>query len=193
MQRYELDAWLGDDHGLTEDQIDELLTEAAEIEERYPDPDDQAESDAALSAAYRLKIEPAEKVLADFSEQRAQARAAESAAFAGLQQAAQTVIRDGRISEAAFARNVGVDRMTVRKWTQDQRDRDLFDRALFLLVRTNMPPAEQQKLSDAITHRDTSAQAGVLLAALDVNSIDDLQDEDRILIQRAEKRARQIV
>ncbi|MFF3129818.1 hypothetical protein ACFVRD_48480, partial [Streptomyces sp. NPDC057908] len=31
----------GDDHGLTSEQLDELLSEADEIEERYPDADDQ--------------------------------------------------------------------------------------------------------------------------------------------------------
>ncbi|MFB7831993.1 hypothetical protein [Streptomyces sp. NPDC056056] len=193
MQRYELDAWLGDNHGLTEDDLDTLLAEAAEIEERYPDPDDQAERDAALSVAYRLKVESAEDVLSDFSEQRSRARAAESAASAGLQQAAQTVIAGGLISEAAFARNVGVDRMTVRKWTQDQRDRALFDRALYLLLRRATSSTDQQKLNDAIAIRDTGAQAGVLLAALQVHSIETLGDEDRAVVQRAEKRARQIV
>ncbi|MFF8408967.1 hypothetical protein [Streptomyces omiyaensis] len=193
MQRYELDAWLGDNHGLADDDIEQLLTEANEIEERYPDPDDQPERAAALEVAYRLRIEPAESVLADFSEQRAKARAAEAVASAGLQQAAQSVIPAGQLSESAFARHVGVDRMTVRKWTQDQRDRALFDRALFLLVRTTMPAADQLKLTEAIAIRDTSAQAGALLAALQTHSIDDLPESDRVVVQRAEKRARQLV
>lgn len=116
MQQYELEAWLGDDHGLDEDQLAELLDEANEIEERYPDDDDQAERDAALSAAYRLKTEPVEDVLADYGKQRSDARAAASAASAALQQAARTVVGDGRLSEARFSGIATVDRMSVRKW-----------------------------------------------------------------------------
>ena len=117
MQLFELEAWLGDDHGLDEDQLTELLDEANEIEDRYPDADDQAERNAALTAAYRLMTEPVEDVLADYGNQRATARAAASAASAALQQAARTVIADDKLSEAGFARVAQVDRMSVRKWT----------------------------------------------------------------------------
>jgi hypothetical protein len=117
MQQYELEAWLGDDHGLNETELAELLDQANEIEERYPDADDQAERDAALSVAYRLKTEPIEDVLADYGKQRSDARAAASAASAALQQAARTVVADGKLSEAGFARVAEVDRMSVRKWT----------------------------------------------------------------------------
>jgi len=193
MQLHELEAWLGDDHGLTHEQLDELLTEANEIEERYPDTDDQAERDAALSVAYRLKVEPLEDVLADFSKQRADARAAESAASAALQQAAQSVIPDDQLSEAAFARTVGVDRMTVRKWTQDRKDRALFDQVIFMLVRAGMSEVDQQQLSAALGIRDTSSQASVLLTALEVGSTEQFTAEQHAVIARAEKRARQIV
>ncbi|WP_405924840.1 hypothetical protein [Streptomyces sp. NBC_00035] len=120
MQRYELTAWLGDDHGLDEDQLAELLQQADEIEERYADPDDQPERDAALSAAYRLMTEPVEEVLADYGKQRSDARAAASAASAALQQAARTVVADGKLSEAGFSRMASVDRMSVRKWLGKQ-------------------------------------------------------------------------
>lgn len=116
MQRYELEAWLGDDHGLDEGQLLELLGEADEIEDRYPDPDAQAEREAALTTAYRLKTEPVEDVLADYGRQRSDARAAAAAASAALQQAARTVVPDGTLSEAGFSRVAGVDRMSVRKW-----------------------------------------------------------------------------
>lgn len=194
MQQYELEAWLGSDHGLTEDQIAELLTQANEIEERYPDPDDQAERDAALTTAYRLQLEPAEKVLADYSAQRTAARAAESAASAGLQQAAQSLIWDGEWTEAGFARAVNVDRMTVRKWTQDRKDRALFNEAIFALVRIGgMPKEDQQMLNDALGIRDTSGQAGVLLAGLTTCDIEKLSPDQRALVDRAVKRARQLV
>lgn len=115
-QRYELEAWLGDDHGLDEDQLAELLDISDEIAERYPDEGDQPERDAALSAAYRLMVEPVEDVLADYGKQRSDARTAASAASAALQQAARTVVADGKLSEAGFSRVAGVDRMSVRKW-----------------------------------------------------------------------------
>ncbi|MEV5261737.1 hypothetical protein AB0L02_27320 [Streptomyces anulatus] len=193
MQRYELEAWLGDDHHLTDDQLDDLLAEADEISERYPDVDDQPERDAALAAAYRLKIEPATEVLDDLTKQLADARAAESAASAGLQQAAQTVVPDGEFSEAGFARTVGVDRMTVRKWTQDRKDRALFNEAIFLLVRADMSFGDQQQLNDALGIRDTSAQASTLLTALEAGSTESFSAEHKALLQRAEKRARQVV
>ncbi|MFD9249583.1 hypothetical protein [Streptomyces bottropensis] len=120
MQLFELEAWLGDNHGLNEDELIELLDDANEIEGRYPDADDQPERDAALSAAYRLKTEPIEDVLADYGKQRIDARAAASAASAALQQAARTVITDDKLSEAGFARVSRVDRMAVRKWLGKQ-------------------------------------------------------------------------
>jgi hypothetical protein len=116
MQLFELEAWLGDRHGLAEDELTGLLDEANEIEVRYPDTDDQAERDAALTVAYRLKTEPVEDVLADYGKQRSDARAAASAASAGLQQAARAVVAEGKLSEAGFSRVAQVDRMSVRKW-----------------------------------------------------------------------------
>lgn len=119
-QQYVLEAWLGDDHGLNDDQLAELLTISNEIAERYPDEDDQPERDAALSAAYRLMTEPVEDVLADYGKQRSDARAAASAASAALQQAARTVIAPGKLTEAGFGRTARVDRMSVRKWLGKQ-------------------------------------------------------------------------
>ncbi|MFD5577286.1 hypothetical protein [Streptomyces pseudogriseolus] len=194
MQRYELEAWLGDDHGLDEQQLGDLLDEANEIQERYPDPDDQAERDAALATAYRLKTEPAEQVVAEYGQKLTAARAAVAVASAGLQQAAQTAIAKGDFTEAGFARAGGVDRMTVRKWTQDQKDRALFDRALFELVRSHgMSAEDQDKLSEAINIRNTSSQATTLLAALATHSVRYLSEEAKELVARAEKRARQLV
>jgi hypothetical protein len=194
MQLFELEAWLGDDHGLDEQQLTELLDEATEIQERYPDPDDQAERDAALATAYRLKTEPAEQVIADYGQQLTAARAAAAVASAGLQQAAQTTIPNGDFTESGFARAGGVDRMTVRKWTQDQKDRALLDRALFELVRSHgMSVEDQNRLSEAIGIRDTSGQAATLLAALGTHSIEYLSEEAKELVTRAERRARQIV
>ncbi|WP_162603923.1 hypothetical protein [Streptomyces sp. CS014] len=114
MQRYELEAWLGDDHNLTDDQIDELLQQADEINDRCGN--DQDEAREALTAAYRLLSEGPDAVTADLAQRRAAARAAEADALAGLQQIAITRIGRGDATESGFARQAGVDRMTVRKW-----------------------------------------------------------------------------
>lgn len=116
MQQYELEAWLGDDHGLTGEQLTELLDQANEIEERYPDEDDQAERDAALTAAYRLMSGEQGAVIDELAKQLTTARAVEARALAGLGQAARILIPAGEMSEAGFANKAGVDRMTVRKW-----------------------------------------------------------------------------
>jgi len=54
MQRHELEAWLGDDHGLTDSQVDELENTAAEIALRYPGVDDREDAQEALTAAYSI-------------------------------------------------------------------------------------------------------------------------------------------
>lgn len=48
MQRHELEAWLGDDHGLTEVQVTELLAVARDLERQYPGSDNADTRDAAL-------------------------------------------------------------------------------------------------------------------------------------------------
>ncbi|MET9550518.1 hypothetical protein ABZY36_35230 [Streptomyces sp. NPDC006627] len=194
MQRYELEAWLGDDHGLNEEQLDELLRAADEIEEQYPDEDDRDDREAALTAAYRLMSEAPEDLVAELAAERTAARIAERKALVGLRQIATTRINNGDATEAGFAQQAGIDRMTVRKWTQDQKDRALLDRALFELVRSHgMSPEDQNKLSEAIGIRDTSSQAASLLAALDTHSVEYLSEEGKTLVARAEKRARQLV
>ena len=116
MQRYELDAWLGDDHGLTEEQINDLLRQADEIELRYPDQDDAEEREAALVVAYRI-IGGEEGVVEELAEARTQAKAAEVRALAGLRQAAIILVSGaGTDSEAGFARRASIDRMAVRRW-----------------------------------------------------------------------------
>lgn len=115
MQQYELEAWLGDNHGLNDEQVAELLTTADSIEARYPDPDNQPERDAALTVAYRLMVEPITDVVAEYGAKRAEARAAASAASAALRQAALALIPTDRMSEAGFADVAKVDRMSVRR------------------------------------------------------------------------------
>ncbi|MFD6552773.1 hypothetical protein [Streptomyces sp. NPDC058398] len=116
MQRHELEAWLGDDHGLTEDQIAELLRTADEIDERYYDEDDDDDRETALTAAYRLMVEAPEDLVAELAAERTAARIAERKALIALRQVAVTRIRNGDATEAGFADQAGVDRMSVRKW-----------------------------------------------------------------------------
>jgi len=116
MQQHEILAWLGNDHTLTDEQLDEFTTAANQIEQQYPDPDDQDEAQAALIAAYRLLVEDHTAVVRELSTQLASARCAEMLAVAGLKQAANQLIDAGQRTEAGFAREAGVDRMTVRAW-----------------------------------------------------------------------------
>lgn len=111
MQRYELDAWLGDNPGLTEEQITDLLATADDIATRYPNEDDTDEREAALTAAYRAMVEGMAIV-----DELAQTVAAGRLAAVGLRQVARSLIPAGQETEANFARRAGVDRMTVRNW-----------------------------------------------------------------------------
>lgn len=116
MQRHEMMAWLGDDHGLTSEQIDELMATAEEIGERYPDPDDQQERDAALYAAYELMVHDPGQVIDEQAELITRGRILERRGLAGARQTVITLARAGRINESDLARRLGVDRMAVRDW-----------------------------------------------------------------------------
>lgn len=122
-QQPELDTWLGNDHGLSPEQVDHLTQLSNDINQRYPEPNDHAVREAALATAYRL-LRGETDVIEELAATRTAARTAEAAALAGLRQAAlMTVDRDAPPNrhnpngEAAFAERAGVDRMTVRrKW-----------------------------------------------------------------------------
>jgi hypothetical protein len=115
MQTHELEAWLGDDHGLTDEQVDELAQTAEDITRRYPDHDDTEEREAALTVAYRLMVEDNDAVISSLAEDLTRARLAENRALAGIRQAALAVVPNGG-TESGFARRAGVDRMAVRNW-----------------------------------------------------------------------------
>lgn len=114
-QRYEIEAWLGDNHGLTDEQVDNLVTTADDIASRYPDPDDADEREAALTVAYRLMAGD-ESVVDTLAAELAAARQVQVKALAGLRQAALDLIPEGCATEKGFARRAGVDRMAVRGW-----------------------------------------------------------------------------
>jgi hypothetical protein len=116
MQQYELEAWLGDNHGLDEDQLAELLRTAGDLEEQYPDEDDRDDREAALVAAYRLMIEAPDDLIAELAAERTAARIAERKALVALRQIGVTRITNGDATEAGFAQQAGVDRMAVRGW-----------------------------------------------------------------------------
>lgn len=119
MQRYELDAWLGDDHGLGDDGIRALLAVANDIEHRYPDPDDDDDREAALTVAFRLMVEPPEDVIGELANELARARITEARVLAAGRQAALSLVRDrgrGIESQQGFAERLGVDRSAVREW-----------------------------------------------------------------------------
>lgn len=136
-QTYEIEAWLGDDHDLTDQQVEQLRQIAEEIYARYctPDPDvddpemveadlaqaTETEREAALRVAYEV-LAGSTDVVDRLARDLAAARAAESEAKAGLWQAALMTVdvgdrgRKHPNSENAFAQRAGVDRATVRKW-----------------------------------------------------------------------------
>lgn len=123
MQTYELEAWLGDNHGLTDDQIAGLLDAAGEIGRRYPDPDDADDRETALTVAYRLLVEPPEDVVAELGADLSRARLAEHRCRVAVRQAALSLVdpaagkgERGLSSEGGFASAAGVDRMAVRSW-----------------------------------------------------------------------------
>lgn len=136
-QTHEIEAWLGDDHGLTDEQVEELRRVAEDIYARYctPDPDvddpemveadlaqaTEDERDAALRVAYEVLTGHTD-VVDRLARELSAARAALSATMAGLRQAALMTVDVGQRgrkhphSENAFATRAGVDRATVRKW-----------------------------------------------------------------------------
>jgi hypothetical protein len=129
MQRYEIEAWLGDDHGLADEQIERLLTASDAIGHRYPDPDDADEREAALTVAYRLLVEDPDSVVAELAGVLTAARLAECRALAGLRQAVVDLIDpaprrghhdDSVRSQSGFAARAGLDRAGVIRWLRER-------------------------------------------------------------------------
>ncbi|MER6757621.1 hypothetical protein ABT235_25945 [Micromonospora echinofusca] len=115
MQQHELMAWLGPAASdLSAEQIERFAEEARIIAERYPDPDEQSERDAAMSAAVQYILgettpEDAHRALVD-------ARRREREAFAASAQIATMLVADaGGKGKSQAARAVGIDRMSLLK------------------------------------------------------------------------------
>lgn len=113
MQHREIDAWLGHVRDeLSGEQYDRFVAEAREIAARYPDPDDGAERDAALSATVQHLLGELSTTLAGAQLTRARAEASE--ALAAARQVARLAALDG-MPKARAAREAGIDRMTLLK------------------------------------------------------------------------------
>jgi hypothetical protein len=111
--RRDIEAWLGPAlDEMTEEQIDRMQQAADRIDDRYPDPDDEQEREAARIAACQYLL--GEVTPEQVAENLAKARRAEMAASVAAQQVAVMVVEDG-MPEAKAARLVGLDRMTIRK------------------------------------------------------------------------------
>lgn len=97
---------------------DELRAIAADLATRYPDEADQAAREAALDTARRLLAGDTATV-DELTAELAAVRQRDAVVKAALGQAARMVIKPGTRgtdSEVAFARRVGVHRLTVRDW-----------------------------------------------------------------------------
>lgn len=110
----DLMAWLGpavDD--LSPDQIEAVAAAARDLDQRYPDPDEQPEREAALSATVQYLL--GEITTEDARRRLNAARVEERAAYVAALQVAVMAHRHGGIPKSAAAREVGVDRMRVLK------------------------------------------------------------------------------
>lgn len=113
MSSNDLMAWLGPAaEELTEEQIERVTAEAKSIAARYPDPDEQDERDAALSAVVQYLL--GETSPEDLKRELIAARAAERRAFAAALWVGVMLHRDGA-KKAPAATAVGVDRMSLLK------------------------------------------------------------------------------
>lgn len=101
--------------------------------------------------------------------------------------------RENGAQKNEIALALGVSRPTLDKWLQEQIDRSLFNDAIYTLIRRDTSEQDQSMLFEALSLRDTSGQAGVFLTGLEARTFDDYRDGERELLERAEKRAREIV
>ena len=114
-----LDAWLGDARAdLTDEQYTRLLDEAVALGERYQEPDDADDYEAALSATMQYILGETDLLAA--GNELAHARAALRRATVQARTLARLAVADG-VSEVETAARLGVDRMTVREWLGKRR------------------------------------------------------------------------
>jgi transposase-like protein len=141
------------------------------------------------------------------AEQRAEDAATDALAHLRAHTAAQArrerLALDGRdaliarakengATKDAIAKSLGTSRPTLDKWLQEQKDRALFNDAIYTLVRRDTSKADQAMLFEALGIRDTSAQAGVFLTGLETRTLEDLREGEQELLDCAKKRAREL-
>lgn len=108
-----------DDHA--EAGEDQLRAISDALKARYPDEASHEEREAALSVARRL-VAGDDAVIDELAEELASLRRKEALVKAALAQAARMVVQPvqpgsrGHQSEIAFARRVGLNRLTIRAW-----------------------------------------------------------------------------
>lgn len=106
-------AWLGSAaEELTTEQIERVRTEAAAIEDRYPDPDDFDKREAALSATVQYLL--GETTANDARQELTQARSHERTSYVTALQIAVMMVRDGGEKKGS-AEACGIDRMGLLK------------------------------------------------------------------------------
>src|SRR5690606_15310302 len=111
MERHELEAWLGPAlEDLSPEQVDRLHREAEAIDERYPDPDDADDREAALTAAVQYLL--GELTVEEAGRRRRETREAERHARVQAIQVACMAEADG-MPAAAAARAAGIDRQVL--------------------------------------------------------------------------------
>ncbi|WP_229401901.1 hypothetical protein [Micromonospora okii] len=110
----DLAAWAGPAWAeLTDEQREQLAAAARDIAERYPDPDDQGERDAALSAAVQYLL--GETTPEDAQRALVNARQREREAYVAAVHVAVMAHRLDGVPKATAARRAGIDRMTLLK------------------------------------------------------------------------------
>lgn len=107
MQRYELEAWLGEALAdMTPEQVDAMAAAAHQITDRYPDTDEATE---AMNLACQTIL--GETTVEEAAQRWHSARQAERVAMAGLTGA---ILASPR-SELDLAAATGINRGTIRK------------------------------------------------------------------------------
>lgn len=109
----DLMAWLGpaiDD--MTAEQTERVAAEARRIGERYPDPDEQPDREAALTAVVQYLL--GETTPEDVSRALTEARRRAHEAYVAAEQVAVMLVGDGT-PKAVAARQAGIDRMSLLK------------------------------------------------------------------------------
>lgn len=123
---HEVVAWLGDNHGLTAEQVAELVRVCDELAERYPKPGDKEVREVARSVVLEaLRAVNPETAVAEGGESLVWARKGVREALVSLEALALLLVvppseenpkPTGVQSQRGFADRAGVDRMTVLKW-----------------------------------------------------------------------------